>query len=302
MGQNQSSAMSAYVPVKFDWKEYQYIKTLGAGGFGEVYLVTDVKTHVKFALKKIKCGSNDDLENVMQELKSMSKLKHHNIMAMYETRCKQKDDFWAEIYMIFEYCCGGTLNDRLDKPSSKALDVKWMQQLSEAVAYIHALELVHRDLKPDNVLMDANDNVKIGDFGLSCDFVAAKRKDQSWEKYYMTTQCGTLFYMAPEVFNGHYTEKADVFALGVLMYIIVERSCAEINGMKFYGIFIRVDEFDRAPLGMQMYSDNAGLKVPFSKSSPKMAQIVGSALFFDQKKRASASTINGKLQDYAKEL
>ena len=72
--------------------------------------------------------------------------------------------------------------------------------------------------------------------------------------------------------------------------------------MKFYGIFIRVNDYEFAPLGMQMYSDNRGLKVPFLKSSPKMAQIIGSALLFDQKKRASASTINGKLVDHAKEL
>ena len=289
------------VPIrpKYEWVKYKYIKTLGAGAFGEVYLVCDAKTAKRqYALKKIKCGSNDDLNNVTQELKSMSKCIHPNIMRLLETYCKQKDDFYAEIYMILEYCSGRTLTDRLEQPSTKALNRKWMQQLTDAVSYIHAFALVHRDLKPDNVLLDANSNIKLGDFGLARDFVAAKRDDETWENYYMTAACGTLFYMAPEVFEGHYTNKADVFALGVLLYAIEERQCFEINGVKCYGIFIRLSDGDFAPLGLQMHIGNRGLHVPFNKCCPRMAQIIGSALLFDQKERADAATINGKLKEY----
>jgi serine/threonine protein kinase len=295
---NQAVAMCNNV-LKYDWPRYRYSKTLGAGAFGEVYLVHDTKTTGRvYALKKIKCGSNDDLNNVTQELKSVSKFNHPNIMALYDTRCKQKEDFWAEVYMIFEYCSGGTLSDRLQKPSTKALDIKWMRQLANAVAYIHALALVHRDLKPDNILLSATDNIKIGDFGLARDFVAAKRENETWANYYMSAACGTLFYMAPEVFEGHYTEKGDVFALGVLLYAIEERKCFEINGMKCYGIFILLPDEDRAPLGLQMYNDKTGLKVPFTKCSPKLAQIIGSTLLFDHNNRADAATIHGKLKEY----
>ncbi len=221
-GFNQTAAVSHNV-LKYDWEKYRYIKTLGAGSFGEVYLVSDASTRQEFALKKVKCGSNDDLNNVTQELKSIRKLMHPNIMALIEIRGKQKDNFWTEVYMIFEYCTGGTLGDRLQKPSSKELDIKWMRQLAHAIRYIHGLALVHRDLKLDNILLSANDNIKVGDFGLARDFVAAKRQDETWAKYYMSAPCGTLFYMAPEVFDGHYTEKADVFSLGVLLYVIEER-------------------------------------------------------------------------------
>ena len=297
MGNIQATPAPITPRMKYDCKDYTYIKTLGAGAFGEVYLVRDSKKD-NYALKKIKCGSNDDLNTVTQELKSMSKLNHRNIMRLFETFCKQKDHFYAEIYLILEYCSGGTLTDRLGQlPIDRALNRQWMQQLTDAVAYIHAFALVHRDLKPDNVLLNANNNIKVGDFGLARDFIAAKREDETWENYYMTAACGTLFYMAPEVFEGHYTDKADVFALGVLLYAIEERECFEINGHKCYGIFVRLSDDDRAPLGLQMHIDNKGLRVPFSKSRPKIAQIIGSALLFDQKQRADAATINGELKN-----
>ena len=294
---NQAAAVS-HNALKYDWEKYRYIKTLGAGSFGEVYLVSHASTREVFALKKIKCGSNDDLNNVTQELKSIGKLKHPNIMALIETRGKQKDDFWFEVYMIFEYCTGGTLGDGLQKPSNKELDMKWMRQLAHAITYIHALALVHRDLKPDNILLSANDNIKVGDFGLARDFLAAKREDETWANYYMSGPCGTLFYMAPEVFDGHYTEKADVFSLGVLLYAIEERECFEINQVKCYGIFIRLSDQDLAALGLQMHIDKTSITVPFTKCNAKMAQIIGSALLFDQKNRADASTIYQKLMNY----
>ena len=283
---------------KYDWPKYSYIKTLGAGSFGEVYLVHVERRREVFALKKIKCGSNEDLNSVSQELKSVGKLKHQHVMQLIETRCKQKDTFWAEVYMIFEYCSGGTLSAQLDKPSNKERNIKWMRQLAHAVTYIHALALVHRDLKPDNILLSGNDDIKVGDFGLARDFPLRKEEDETWASYYMSAKCGTLFYMAPEVFDGHYTEKADVFALGVLLYAIEEREGFEINTQKTYGIFVRLSDEELAPLGLQMYSDNTPISVPFTKCDAKMAQIIGSALLFDQGIRADASTIFQKLKKY----
>jgi serine/threonine protein kinase len=296
MGQVQISIPKT--DEKYDWEKYTYKRTLGAGSFGEVYLVSNARTREVYALKRIKCGSDDDLSNVTQELKSVGKLKHPNVMQLIETRCKQKDSFWAEVYMIFEYCEGGTLSDQLSQPSNNKRDFKWMKQLAGAVTYIHALALVHRDLKPDNILLSADDDIKVGDFGLARDFVQKKRQDETWANYYMTTECGTLFYMAPEVFDGHYTEKADVFALGVLLYAIEERKSSEINGRKCYGIFVKLNDEERAPLGLQMHHDNTPITVPFTKCDAEMAEIIGSALLFDQKTRADASTIFLALKHY----
>lgn len=300
LGMNKtSSEVATRSNLLYNWAEHRYESTLGVGAFGEVYKVRNVRTSCVYALKKIKCGSNVDLNNVTQELKCVCKLRHPNIMALHETCCKQRKDFSAEIYMIFEYCVNGTLGDRLQKPSSKEQDLNWMRQLTDAITYIHSHALVHRDLKPDNILLGRDDKIKVGDFGLARDFHAAKRKDETWANYYMSATCGTLFYMAPEVFEGHYTEKADVFALGLLLYAIEERQCFQINGLTCYGIFIRLSDGDFAPLGLQMHIDNTTCQVPFKKCDPKMAQIIGSTLLFDQKNRSDAQSVLQKLNDYA---
>ncbi|XP_046860204.1 serine/threonine-protein kinase PDIK1L-like [Xenia sp. Carnegie-2017] len=189
---------------KYDCDKYKFISNLGEGAFGEVFLVNSCEDRKNYALKKLKCRTNDVLHNVMEEL--------------------------------------------LSKPYNEAKQLKWLKQLSEAVAYIHALSLVHRDLKPDNILFNANDNVKVGDFGLARDFVSAKREDETWLNYYMNSFCGKIFYMAPEVFDGHYNEKADVFALGLLMYILVEAKYLNINGKCCYGLFISLKDGTWAPL------------------------------------------------------
>ncbi|XP_046859999.1 serine/threonine-protein kinase PDIK1L-like [Xenia sp. Carnegie-2017] len=287
------------IKPKYDWKKYKFVSELGDGAFGKVFLVNSCEDRKNYALKKIKCETNDDLEHVTEELKAMSRLEHPNIVKIVETVCKQRDDFLADIYIILEYCSKGTLTQRLSKPYNEAKQIKWLKQLSEAVAYIHALSLVHRDLKPDNILFSANDNVKVGDFGLARDFVSAKREDETWLNYYMNSFCGTIFYMAPEVFDGHYNEKADVFALGLLMYVIAERIYNYIEGKLCYGLFLRLDDGTWTPLGLQMYIDKKGLHDQFSfkKCSSRVARIIESALVYNQNDRSDAASLHGKMKD-----
>ena len=289
MGQMMGSFQETYVEEA----------KLGAGAFGEVFKVRHRGTRKLYALKVIKCSNDDELNNVMDEMKALSKLDHPNIIRLYETKHTQSKEFSAEISLLFEYCSGGTLSERLLRRSTKKDHLQWMCQLADAVAYMHSRKLVHRDLKPDNILLTHNpDDIKIGDFGLSRDFVAMKRENQTWESYYMTNGCGTLLSMAPEVFVEHYTEKADVFALGVLFYAIAERQCLEVLGAKYYGAFVHDNKGNKVPLGFQMSKDRDGLTVTFHKTDVRLAEIICSALLLDQKKRPSAAAIQGNLNDY----
>ena len=290
MGQMMGSFQETYVEEA----------KLGAGAFGEVFKVRHRGTRKLYALKVIKCSNDDELNNVMDEMKALSKLDHPNIIRLYETKHTQSKEFSAEISLLFEYCSGGTLSERLLRRSTKKDHLQWMCQLADAVAYMHSRKLVHRDLKPDNILLTHNpDDIKIGDFGLSRDFVAMKRENQTWESYYMTNGCGTLLSMAPEVFVEHYTEKADVFALGVLFYAIEQQKYLDIQGTKCFGAFVYDNVGRKVPLGFQMFKDASELQVTFdAKTDKNMSEIICSALLMDQKKRPSAATIQEKLDEY----
>ena len=271
---------------------------LGAGAFGEVFKVRERRTGKRFALKIIKCSNDNELNSVMDEMKALSKLDHPNIIRFFDTKHTQNKKYSAEISLLFEYCPEGTLSKRLLRPSSKQRHMQWMRQLADAVAYIHSKTLVHRDLKPDNIMLTDGGNIKVGDFGLSREFVTLKEDDETWESYYMANPCGTFLYAAPEVFGGHYTEKADVFALGVLFYAIAERQCLEVLGAKYYGAFVHDNKGNKVPLGFQMSKDRDGLTVTFHKTDVRLAEIICSALLLDQKKRPSAAAIQGNLNDY----
>ena len=114
----------------------------------------------------------------------------------------------------------------------------------------------------------------------------------------MESGCGTLYYMAPEVFLDHYTEKADVFSLGILLYAIEERAYIVVNGMKHYGVFVEKPDGNKVPLGFRMFDNKTGINIPFSTTTPCLAKIIGSALLFDQKKRPTATQIKQQLDDY----
>ena len=89
---------------------------------------------------------------------------------------------------------------------------KYMRQLFQALNHCHAVNVVHRDIKPDNIMITENDTVRLIDFGLSKARMSNKK---------MNTVAGTPYYMAPEVINGSYSHKADIWSLGVLLYTLV---------------------------------------------------------------------------------
>ncbi|XP_020662367.3 serine/threonine-protein kinase 35 [Pogona vitticeps] len=140
------------------------------------------------------------------------------------------------LWFVMEYCEGGDLNQYiLSRRPDPATNKSFMLQLTSAIAFLHKNHIVHRDLKPDNILITETSGapiLKVADFGLSkvCAGLTARGKDGGNDdknvnvnKYWLSSACGSDFYMAPEVWEGHYTAKADIFALGIIIWAMIER-------------------------------------------------------------------------------
>ncbi|XP_024283796.1 serine/threonine-protein kinase 35 [Oncorhynchus tshawytscha] len=143
------------------------------------------------------------------------------------------------LWFVMEFCEGGDLNQFiLSRRPDPLTNNSFMLQLTSAVAFLHENNIVHRDLKPDNILISEKSGtpvLKVADFGLSkvCAGLGGAGKDDEGEdknknvvnvnKFWLSSACGSDFYMAPEVWEGHYTAKADIFALGIIIWAMLER-------------------------------------------------------------------------------
>lgn len=222
-------------------------KILGSGGFGDVYLGTNLFTHQEVAIKKIHLNKyKDKLNNLNSEIEVMKQLDHPNIVKYYDVF--KTENYW---YIVMELCNAGTLadvikfNDRAGKEKKfnfnrEANTYYYLNQLKNALNYIRSQGYVHRDIKPANVLLnkptittsftesdmlfkteDSTSNkfyfteklvVKLADFGFA-------RYYRENEEMMMKSLCGSPLYMAPELFlEKKYNSKADLWSFGVVMY------------------------------------------------------------------------------------
>ncbi|XP_076596925.1 serine/threonine-protein kinase 35 [Chaetodon auriga] len=148
------------------------------------------------------------------------------------------------LWFVMEFCEGGDLNQYiLSRRPDPQTNRSFMRQLTSAVAFLHKNNIVHRDLKPDNILISQKSGspvLKVADFGLSkvCAGLNSKNSEDppvagdrgsnqnniiNINKFWLSSACGSDFYMAPEVWEGHYTAKADIFALGIIIWAMIER-------------------------------------------------------------------------------
>ncbi|KAG7478369.1 hypothetical protein MATL_G00079890 [Megalops atlanticus] len=140
------------------------------------------------------------------------------------------------LWFVMEFCEGGDLNQFiLSRRPDPCTNRSFMLQLTSAVAFLHKNNIVHRDLKPDNILISEKSGapvLKVADFGLSKVCAGLGGRDRGEEggkggvnvnKFWLSSACGSDFYMAPEVWEGHYTAKADIFALGIIIWAMIER-------------------------------------------------------------------------------
>ncbi|XP_017282922.1 MAP/microtubule affinity-regulating kinase 3 isoform X3 [Kryptolebias marmoratus] len=195
---------------------YRLLKTIGKGNFAKVKLARHVPTGREVAIKIIdKTQLNPtSLQKLFREVRIMKILNHPNIVKLFEVIETEKT-----LYLVMEYASGGEVFDYLvahGRMKEKEARAKFRQIVS-AVQYCHQKHIVHRDLKAENLLLDADMNIKIADFGFSNEFTVGGKLD---------TFCGSPPYAAPELFQGKKYDgpEVDVWSLGVILYTLVSGS------------------------------------------------------------------------------
>ncbi|XP_030952598.1 LEAF RUST 10 DISEASE-RESISTANCE LOCUS RECEPTOR-LIKE PROTEIN KINASE-like 1.4 isoform X2 [Quercus lobata] len=200
-------------------------KEIGKGGFGKVYYGKLHDGRV-VAVKRLHENNMKRVEQFMNEVEILSKIRHQNLVALYGCTSQRSQ----ELILVYEYVSNGTVADHLHGNRSKSGLLTWPVRLSiaiesaEALAYLHVSDVIHRDVKTNNILLDENFQVKVADFGLS-------RLFPTDVTHVSTAPQGTPGYVDPEYFQCYQlTQKSDVYSFGVvLMELISSLPAVDMN-------------------------------------------------------------------------
>ncbi|MBG9982254.1 Stk1 family PASTA domain-containing Ser/Thr kinase [Aerococcaceae bacterium DSM 111020] len=197
---------------------YKIIRPIGQGGMANVFLADDLILDRQVAVKLLRFDFQDDQDAIrrfQREAMSASQLLHHNIVEVYDV-----DEEDGQQYIVMEYVDGTDLKTfiREKSPISLELTVNIMSQILSAIDLAHRSNLIHRDIKPQNILLTKDNKAKITDFG-----IAVALTDTSITQ--TNTLLGSVHYLSPEQARGNNaTTKSDIYALGVVLYELITGS------------------------------------------------------------------------------
>ncbi len=191
---------------------YRIIKLIGGGGMANVYLAHDMILDREVAIKMLRmdfANEEEFIKRFQREAQSATSLVHPNIVGIYDVG--EEDDLY---YIVMEYVKGMTLKQYIQQYSpvdvDKAIDI--MKQLTLAISHAHQNHIVHRDIKPHNILVDEEGNVKITDFGIAMALSATSITQTN-------SVLGSVHYLSPEQARGGMaTKKSDIYSLGIVMF------------------------------------------------------------------------------------
>ena len=210
---------------------YEVIKKIGEGSYGKIYKVKNKQSGDIRAMKQILKSKIPDINKFQNEIKILAMVDHPNIVRLFEVI---EDDKYFNLFQ--ELCTGGELSKKIQTTQLKEKEIaRIFNEIMSAVAYCHEKGIVHRDLKLENILFASespDSPVKIIDFGFSV--LLGKNninKDKNnndngnnLKKFgfrRMKSKVGTLYYISPEIIKGNYDEKCDIWACGVILFILL---------------------------------------------------------------------------------
>jgi len=242
-------------------------KVLGSGMSGDVRLATSTRDGRQYAVKSFrKAGlSAKALKDLRSEVEIFLSLDHPHV-----ARLEMVYDTEEVLHLVMEYMAGGELHSRLSesKQYTEEVAAETSHQMLLAVAYLHAHKIAHRDLKLENFLYERKDtnHLKLIDFGFAKILGCGGKMSQA---------CGSIHYVAPEVLAHSYTEKADLWSMGVIAYMML------VGSPPFHGADAEV--LRRIKIGNPNYTGSR-----FRKLSPSAQDFVRSLLVVNPKARLSA--------------
>ena len=193
---------------------YKILDHLGTGGMATVWLGYDTILDRKVAIKTFKIDANDEgaVKRFNREAKAVTSLSHPNIVSIYDV--ENEGDFY---YLILEYVEGMTLKDYMIKNPRIPIEtiVHIAKQIAAGLSHAHQNGIIHRDIKPQNILMDDNLTCKITDFG-----IARAYGDTTLTQ--TNQMLGTVYYLSPEQARGNVaTAQSDIYSLGILIFEMI---------------------------------------------------------------------------------
>ncbi len=210
-------------------EDFEIIRTIGVGGMGTVYLARDLRLGRRVAIKVMRLGGQDAKARArltqlfLSEARATARLNHPNVVTIH-----QVGQWRGQPYLVLELLDGDALNDRIAKGRPSVTEaIRWMAEICRGLIHAHGQGLIHRDLKPQNVFLTEDGQVKVVDFGLAtfdASRVESKRVRHSTMSNLNTVEAsgtisGSPAYMAPEQWRGQpQDERTDIWACGVMIY------------------------------------------------------------------------------------
>ena len=188
---------------------YRLIRTLGVGGFADVYLGEHVYLHTQAAIKILQTRlAQNNLATFLTEARTIANLVHPNIVQVLDFGEAENTPF-----LVMAYASGGTLRQRHPAGTRLSLAevIAYITQTAEALQYAHERKFIHRDVKPENMLLGPDGKILLSDFGIAV--VSQSSRYQGKQEV-----GGTVAYMAPEQLQGKASAASDQYALGIVAY------------------------------------------------------------------------------------
>jgi serine/threonine-protein kinase len=192
---------------------YRLEKKIGEGGFAKVYLATDIELERPVAVKVLEQSWANDPEflgRFRKEARAIAALDHPNILLIHDFGVAN-----GVPYLVMPYISGGTFAQRMRQTRLTLDEIAfYLEQIGSALDYAHQQGVIHRDIKPTNMLLKPNGQLVLTDFGLAKLISNAAVEER-------TGVLGTVAYMAPEQFQGLVSSASDIYALGILLYQVI---------------------------------------------------------------------------------